>query len=98
MERGPADRFDRQQIEAELANLSDWSLEGDQVVKTFARKNFVEAANFIQRIATVAESLDHHPDVLLHGYKNVKVMTTTHSAGGITQNDFDLAHAIDELD
>jgi 4a-hydroxytetrahydrobiopterin dehydratase len=69
----------------------------DHIEKTYARKNFLDASAFIQQIAGVAESQDHHPDLLLHSYKNVKVMISTHSAAGITQNDFDLARAIEKL-
>jgi 4a-hydroxytetrahydrobiopterin dehydratase len=97
MERGPADRFTTDEITAALGSLPGWSQSGDSIERTYVRKNFVDAVDFIRRIADIAESQDHHPDILLHGYKNVKIMLSTHSAGGVTQNDIDLARAIDSI-
>jgi 4a-hydroxytetrahydrobiopterin dehydratase len=86
-------------ISAELASLTGWTLTAGkpQIEKTYVRSNFLDAAGFIQKIAEIAERHDHHPDILLHGYKNVRVMLTTHDAGGITQKDFDVAKEIDTI-
>lgn len=99
MEKTPADRLSSEQIEQKLRGLSGWSYDSSNVriEKTFVRKNFLDAVSFIQQIAPIAEGMDHHPDILLSDYKKVKVMLSTHSAGGITQNDFDLAQATDQL-
>ena len=88
-----------QQIEEELRRLTGWSYDKahEQIERTFDRKNFLGCAAFIQQIADVAEAHDHHPDILLSGYKNVKVMLSTHSENGITQKDFEMARAIDKL-
>jgi 4a-hydroxytetrahydrobiopterin dehydratase len=93
------DKLTSEQIGEKLHSLNGWShnTEKMQLEKKFARKNFLDAAAFINQIAGVAEQHDHHPDVLLSGYKNVLVMLSTHSAGGITQNDFDMAGAIEKL-
>ena len=56
-----------------------------------------DASTFISAIAPIANAQDHHPDLLLHDYKMVRVMLSTHSAKGITQKDFTLARAIDGL-
>jgi 4a-hydroxytetrahydrobiopterin dehydratase len=74
-----------------------WQREGDAITKEFVLGGFTEAAQFIAKIAPIAEAMDHHPDVQLYRYKRVKIILTTHSAGGITQNDFDLAAKIDQL-
>jgi 4a-hydroxytetrahydrobiopterin dehydratase len=93
------DRLTSTQIEEEIRGVQGWSYDKahDQIERSYVRKNFLDAAAFIQQIATVAEAHDHHPDILLSGYKNVKVMLSTHSASGITQLDFEMARAIDKL-
>ena len=99
MKRTEKDRLTDKEITEKLRDFTGWSYDPKElrIEKTFDRNDFLGSAIFIQRIAFVAEKQDHHPDILLHGYKNVKVMLSTHSAGGITQNDFDLAFAIDKL-
>ncbi len=99
MEKTTEDRLSDQQIQEFLRNLAGWSYNSTNasIERTFIRKNFLDAVALIQQIAPIAERQDHHPDILLSGYKNVKVMLSTHSAGGVTQNDFDLARAIDQL-
>jgi 4a-hydroxytetrahydrobiopterin dehydratase len=99
MKKTEQDKFTIKAIQETLRAFPGWSYNAKEKIieKTFDRKNFLGCAAFIQQIANVAEKQDHHPDILLSGYKNVKVMLSTHSAGGITQNDFDLAKAIDKL-
>ena len=99
MERTESARFTIKAIKETLRTFHGWAYKAKDktIEKTFDRKNFLGCAAFIQQIANVAEKQDHHPDLLLFGYKNLKVMLSTHSAKGITQNDFDLAKAIDKL-
>lgn len=85
------------EIENRLSALSGWRREGDAIVKEFVFGGFTEATQFIAKLAAPANAMDHHPDVQLYRYKRVKVILTTHSAGGLTQNDFDLAAKIDAL-
>ncbi len=88
-----------EQIAEEIRRIPGWTYNSasKNIERTVVRKNFLDAAAFIQQIAEVAEAHDHHPDILLSGYKNVKVMLSTHSAHGITQKDFEMARAIDKL-
>jgi len=88
--------FTDDQIQAELKKLKDWSYNGANIVKTYTLKNFSGAIGFINAIAVLAEAADHHPDILLHGWNKVDVMLSTHSANGITPNDFALAAKINE--
>jgi 4a-hydroxytetrahydrobiopterin dehydratase len=76
-----------------------WSFDekANAIVKDFTKLSFSNAAEFIGKIAPIANEQDHHPDLLLHEYKKVKVMLSTHDAGGVTMNDFKLAKAIDAL-
>ena len=100
MERGPQDQFSEAEISEALSKLIGWeyAAEHKAIRKTYTRANFLDAAAFIQKAAEIAESQDHHPDILLHKYKNLTFTLSTHSAGGVTQNDIDLANAIDALD
>lgn len=59
--------------------------------------DFVEALRFVNAVGAVAESEGHHPDLLLHGYRNVKVTLWTHAVSGLTENDFIVAAKIDAL-
>jgi len=67
------------------------------IAKEYLLPDFSAAVDFIQTIEPLAQTADHHPDILLHGYRKVRVMLTTHSAGGVTVNDINLAKAIDAL-
>ena len=80
-----------------LGALKGWQREGEAITREFVLAGFTEAAQFITKIAPIANAMDHHPDVQLHRYKRVKIILSTHSAGGLTQNDFDLAAKIDGL-
>lgn len=90
-------RLSDAEIEKKLQGLTGWRRDGDAITKEFVLPGFTEATEFIARLAPPANAMDHHPDVQLYKYKRVKVSLTTHSAGGLTQNDFDLAGKIDAL-
>jgi 4a-hydroxytetrahydrobiopterin dehydratase len=98
MERGPEDIFSDAEVAVHLEKLSGWAYDpvARSITKTYTRKNFLDAAAFIQTAASIAEKQDHHPDVFLHQYKLLTFTLSTHSAGGVTQNDIDLAQALDE--
>lgn len=85
------------QIKNELTNLPEWQESCGAIIRDFTLANFREALRFINEIGERAEAADHHPDLLLHDYRRVKVTLTTHSAGGLTVNDFALARQIDAL-
>lgn len=65
--------------------------------KEFIFSNFVESVEFVDKIVPLAQAADHHPDILIHSYKKVKVMLFTHSENKITEKDYDLAKKIDGL-
>ena len=85
------------EITQKLAGLKGWQREGNAITREFVLAGFTEATEFIAKLAGPANAMDHHPDVQLYRYKRVKILLTTHSAGGLTQNDFDLAAKIDAL-
>ncbi len=99
MNRKPEEKISVPRITEMLGSMPGWTFDAskNRIEKRFTRKHFLDAVRFINEIAPIAEAQDHHPDLLLSDYKNVFVMISTHSAGGVTQNDFDLAKAIDQL-
>jgi 4a-hydroxytetrahydrobiopterin dehydratase len=75
-----------------------WNEEKGVLARTFTFSNFVEAVAFVDKIVPLAEKAQHHPDINIFGFKNVKVMLCTHDAGSkITRKDVDLARKIDVL-
>jgi 4a-hydroxytetrahydrobiopterin dehydratase len=89
-------RLSEQEIESRLGELDGWAREGDAIVKEFKLDDFVGSVDFINRLAPVAEEMNHHPDLSV-SWNKVKVSITTHSEGGLTENDFELAKSIDPL-
>jgi 4a-hydroxytetrahydrobiopterin dehydratase len=85
------------EITTRLATLPGWTLDGAMIRKSFTVKNFAAAIGFCSAIAVCAEKLDHHPDLLIHDYKKIDVMISTHSEKGITEMDFSLAKEIEAL-
>ncbi|HEY5046087.1 MAG TPA: 4a-hydroxytetrahydrobiopterin dehydratase [Solirubrobacteraceae bacterium] len=86
------------EIEASLAELArGWRRDGSKLVRDLELENFVAVIALVDRIAEAAESADHHPDLLIHDYRHLRVELSTHSAGGLTARDFSLAAAIDAL-
>ncbi len=83
----------------QLRKLSGWTLthDGQRIRKDWTVKNFMAGLNFFQRVAQVAESEGHHPDLHLEGYRRVWIELWTHAIGGLSENDFILAAKIDEL-
>ncbi|MEO8082390.1 MAG: 4a-hydroxytetrahydrobiopterin dehydratase [Ardenticatenales bacterium] len=79
---------------AALATLTGWSYDDGQLKRTFRFKSFVEAFAFMTAGALAAERLDHHPD-WSNAYRTVDVRLSTHSAGGVTRLDVELARAMD---
>ena len=75
----------------------DWRQEGDALVRDFKFKDFAEAMAFVNRVAEIAEQRNHHPDILVHGWNNVRLTLSTHSKGGVTDADRALAEQIDSL-
>jgi len=80
-----------------MASMSDWSQRPDALERDFDFEDFAEAMAFVNRVAGVAEELNHHPDILVHGWNKVRLTLSTHSAGGLTDADHALARRIDGL-
>ena len=83
-------------IQRALGTLPGWSRRGDVLTKTYTLPSFPAAITLVQRVADAAERADHHPDIDIR-YTKVTFALSTHSAGGITQKDIDLAGEIEQL-
>ena len=84
------------EIEERLAELEGWTREGGGIVREFDRGDFVGSVRFVESIVEPAEEMGHHPDVEI-SWDTVTVTITTHSEGGLTEADFELAARIDKL-
>lgn len=81
-------------VEGWIAARSGWKLKGDRIVKTFDLGSFRDSVVFVNRVATLADQADHHPDIDVR-YDKVTIGLSTHDAGGITEKDLELAEKID---
>ena len=103
-----AKRMSRSEVAEALASRPLWELsssssssssskskQADKLVRGFAARDFAAAQAFLAAVGAVAEALGHHPDLHLEAYRNVRVELYTHSAGGVTALDLELADAID---
>ncbi len=77
-------------------SLSGWSVDDNVLKKEFKFKDFAAAMEFMNALATVAERLNHHPD-WSNSYNKVIICLSTHSEGGLTAKDFELAAATDKI-
>ncbi|MDA1317211.1 MAG: 4a-hydroxytetrahydrobiopterin dehydratase [bacterium] len=74
-----------------------WKKVSNSITKEFSFNNFTGALEFVNKIGALAESANHHPDILMHDYKKVTVTLTTHDVGKVTDKDTTLAKKIDSL-
>jgi 4a-hydroxytetrahydrobiopterin dehydratase len=84
------------QVDAALQG-SPWRRDGDSLVRDLELTDFAAAIAFVDRVAQAAEEAGHHPDILVHGWNRVRLTLSTHSEGGITGADVDLARVVDGL-
>ena len=85
------------EIQQHLTQLPGWEVREGLLTKTFPVRSFAHGVLFLGAIGQLAEAANHHPDVSLHGYNRVTVSLSTHSEGGLTSKDFDLAAQIESL-
>jgi 4a-hydroxytetrahydrobiopterin dehydratase len=78
-------------------DMDRWQRDGETLVRELKFDDFAQAMAYVNRVADLAEEVNHHPDILVHGWNHVRLTLTTHSAGRLTDNDFDMARRIDEL-
>jgi 4a-hydroxytetrahydrobiopterin dehydratase len=86
-----------EQVHELMPQVPGWTVGGGSLTRDEKVKNFKEALALVNRIGDVAEAENHHPDLCIHGWNRVKVELSTHSIGGLSENDFILAAKINEL-
>ena len=84
------------QIKTSLASVPDWKQKGDSITRTFQFKDFPAAIKFVNAVAEPAEKANHHPDIDIR-WNKVTLVLSTHSEGGLTPNDIELAHRVNEV-
>ncbi len=84
------------EIQQKLKDMRGWSHMGKAIQKRYTLKAFMPAIDLVNKIAEAAEKAGHHPDITIN-YNIVGISLSTHSEGGVTQKDFDLARQIDQL-
>lgn len=89
-------KLSEQEIAAELKKLAGWSIVSGNLHRVFEFKDFAQAFSFMTQVALAAEKMDHHPD-WSNVWNKVTIDLSTHSAGGLTKNDFDLAGRIQKI-
>ena len=96
---GGVSPFDPANANMWLRNVKGWRLitGSKKIQKDFTFKNFMEVISFVNKVAQISEAEDHHPDLLIHSYKKLRVTLMTHAIGGLSENDFILAAKIDKL-
>ena len=88
------DKLNDESIDGWLRSRKGWKREGNSLTKNFDFASFRDAIVFVNRVASLADDFDHHPDIDIR-YTTVRLSLTTHSAGGITERDLKLAVAVD---
>ena len=91
-----AELHNSQDIKDWLKKLPEWELEKKAIERTFEFDDFSQAIEFVNGVAEIAEEDDHHPDIDIR-YNKVRLALSTHSEGGLTDLDFELAEKIDTL-
>ena len=80
-----------------LPQIPGWELEEGKLVSRFKFQNFKEAIAFVNKVADLAEAENHHPNISIFGYRNVKLTFYTHAINGLSENDFIMATKVNSL-
>lgn len=84
------------EVQERLAGLPGWERAGEAIEKSFERGDFVGSVEFVSKLVEPAEAMNHHPDLSI-SWDTVTVTISTHSEGGLTAADFELAEKVDAL-
>ena len=89
-------RLSDEEIEERRSGLEGWERDRDAIRRQFELDDFKGSVDFVNRLTPEAEGMNHHPDLEI-SWNKVTVSVTTHSEGGLTENDFELASRISRL-
>lgn len=87
--------LDEEEISRQIESLDGWSRKAAEITTTYELADFAGALDFVNRVGQAAEDMDHHPDIDIR-WNKVTLVLSTHSEGGLTQLDIELAHRISE--
>lgn len=90
-------KFDENEVFERMKNIKNWDYIDQKLVLETELKDFVSVVSLVNKIADEAEKMNHHPDILIHSWNSLRLTLSTHSEGGITQRDFDLAGKINKI-
>lgn len=85
------------EIKKALENLPGWRFEDNSIKKSFVTRNYPGTMGFVTAIGGFCQKHNHHPDYILMKFKEVEVSFSTHSAGGVTQKDIDIALELEKI-
>jgi 4a-hydroxytetrahydrobiopterin dehydratase len=91
-----SEKLNQDQIADALAKVEGWEIQDDFITKEYEFDDFQTALAFVNTVGEIAETTDHHPDIMF-GWGYAEIAITSHEAGGLTAQDFDLAAKIDNL-
>ena len=89
--------LNEKEIINKISAFYNWNYSNNQIGKEFQLKDFAEALSFVNKVGAFAEKMNHHPDILMHSWNKVKITVSTHSEGGVTEKDFQLAEKIESI-
>ncbi len=92
----PREKLSDIAIQRELGSLTGWARKGDALIKTFTFRSFPQGIAFVNRVADLAENMNHHPDIDIR-YTKVLCTLSTHDSGGVTEHDVNLARGIERI-
>lgn len=87
-------KLNEESIQGWLEQKQGWKTDGESLTKNFRFESFRDSIVFVNRVASIADTLDHHPDITIR-YDRVTLGASTHDAGGITEKDLELADRVD---
>ena len=87
----------QEETQGKISEVPGWEISGDTIEKKFKFKDFIESMSFVMKVAFLSEQADHHPEITIN-YSRVKLSLSTHSAGGLTGKDFELAKEINGIE
>ncbi len=92
-----SEKLTQEEVLQKLNSTSGWVLEGNSIKKRFVTRNYPSTMGFVTAVGGLCQRHNHHPDYVLMWFKEVEVSFSTHSAGGVTQKDVDIALEIEKI-
>ena len=92
-----SDKLSKESLEESLKKLPGWRFEDNSIKKLFITQSYPSTMGFVTAVGAISQKHNHHPDYVLMKYKEIEVSYSTHSSGGVTQKDIDVAADIESI-